>query len=204
MTFSEVVTEICSRVSDPEKDTYGDRATSLFYAGISALVSGGEWTVEDIPYLYRTKTILSKSKNENDELQISGDTNELDDGLNILKIVDIVGGKTVEKEFQPEIKYRRITHSDFNQLSVDNEYGPHSDERFYLIDLKGTDTQIVKFILSADDNMASARYKVSYIVAPLESDFTDDTQLSERFSDSFIWKVIDFAEAKIKKEIQGA
>ena len=30
-TFAEVIQEICSRVNDPDRDTYVDRAKELFY-----------------------------------------------------------------------------------------------------------------------------------------------------------------------------
>ena len=235
MTFDDLIGEICSRVNDPDRDTYATRAENLFYAGIPSLISAGGWTVEDIPYLYRTRTMDTAlaggeigSVYEDNELLISGDSNELtaiywlaEDAeviagdetagtvrsvKNVLKIIDIVDGTPDDTNaglLSPSIKYRRITHDDYSQLSIDSEYLPQSQEIFYLIDLKGTDTQIIKFIPASDGTMSGKEYKVSYIIAPKESEFGTTTELSDRFSDSFIWKVIDFAEAKLKQEITG-
>ena len=204
MLLSATITEICSRVNDPNQDTYGGRAEDLFHSGISALIGQGEWTVEDIPYLYRSTIINSENVNDKNELKIAGTTNELDYGKNIIKIVDIIYGIITLGVPVPVIKYMRITHEEFNRLSIDSEYNPQADEIFWLIDMKGSSNQYIKFYTAGGTTMASKFYKVSYVIAPLKSDFPTTTELSERFSDAFIWKVIDFAEAKIKNEIAGA
>lgn len=206
MLLSTAITEICSRVNDPNQDTYGGRAEDLFHSGISALIGQGEWTVEDIPYLYRSTIINSEQTGVNDknQLQIAGATNELDSGKNIIKIVDIVDGVLIANALAPVFKYMRITHEEFNRLSVDSEYNPQTDEIFWLIDMKGSSNQYIKFYTAGGTTMAAKDYKVSYIIAPLKSEFATSVELSERFSDAFTWKVIDFAEAKIKNEIAGA
>ena len=48
-TFDEVIQEICSRVNDPDRDTYGDRAKELFYEAAVTLVKDGNFNADDVP-----------------------------------------------------------------------------------------------------------------------------------------------------------
>mgnify|MGYP003152309925 CR=1 FL=1 len=57
MTYDGLVVEICSRVNDPDKDTFGDRASELVYEGIAALAKSGEFGKDDIPGIMKTKML---------------------------------------------------------------------------------------------------------------------------------------------------
>jgi len=48
MTYLEVLTDICSRVADPDLDSYKERAKDHFLRAIAMKINAGEYTEYDI------------------------------------------------------------------------------------------------------------------------------------------------------------
>ena len=55
MTYLEVLTDICSRVADPELDSYKERAKDHFLRAIAMKINAGEYTENDIPAFIKIK-----------------------------------------------------------------------------------------------------------------------------------------------------
>tara|TARA_Y100000310_G_C20625356_1_gene785552 strand:- start:598 stop:1251 length:654 start_codon:yes stop_codon:yes gene_type:complete len=216
MTYNEVVSEICTRVNDPDKDTYEDRAKELFFDGISTILRGGEYIIDDCPYLYRVKVIDTASNDvyAQDALVVSGSNSELIEGVgtggypNVLKIIDIVEGSSEYTQDTNSLggglKYTKISHSEYNKMISEPEYQPFPNEVFYLTDIFGWTVNSISFI--PYDRMSGVKYKVSFVMNPDKDEFVYEntsTELAERFSNAFIYRVIDYAVGKIKMELEG-
>jgi len=58
MTYLEVLTDICSRVADPDLDTYKERAKDHFLRAIAMLINEGKYTEYDIAGFVKTKATM--------------------------------------------------------------------------------------------------------------------------------------------------
>lgn len=79
MTYDELITDICSQVGDPDKDTYESRAKDLLQSAISSLVAQKQYTLSELPGFVKKKSNLALSTTAVD---ISA--------YNIIEIINIV------------------------------------------------------------------------------------------------------------------
>ncbi len=193
MTFDDITTEICTRVNDPLKDTYGDRAEQLVYEGISMLAKSGEFGEEDIPGLIKTKGIEIDELTHPYQINVYGASNDLDN-KNVLKIIGITDDPNYIERSTSTFKFIRITIEEYNRLATDTELNPFSDELFYW--------EINNFLrFFPIDRLTNQYIFVHYIVAPEE--YVDTDELVGIYSKSFIYQVINYATKQIRAEIAG-
>ena len=78
MTYLEVLTDICSRVADPDLDSYKERAKDHFFRAVTTKVN--EWVdakdyrevEQNVPGFVKTKTDVDFSDNANTEEDLNG------------------------------------------------------------------------------------------------------------------------------------
>ena len=63
MTYLQILTDICSRVADPDLDTYKERAKDHFLRALTTMVTSGEYIDSDIRGYIKLKTDLTFSTN---------------------------------------------------------------------------------------------------------------------------------------------
>lgn len=56
MLYSTIITEICSQLGDPDKDTYEDRAKLHFGRAVSYFIDAGEYGDNDLPAYRKLET----------------------------------------------------------------------------------------------------------------------------------------------------
>jgi len=191
MTFDEITTEICSRVNDPDQDTYGDRAEQLIHEAISALAKSGEYTKDDIPGLILAKTINTAELNLPYQIRIYGTTNDLNNN-NVLKILGITDNP--DRIGSPALKFIPISLEEYGRISSDSELDPLLDEvfyyehgdylRFFPIDRTPGNLIYVHYIKSPNDDLSG--------------------QMNGDYSKYFQYQIINFAVEKLRAEIAGA
>lgn len=71
MLYSDVITDICSQLGDPDKDQYESRAKAHFGRAISEFISAGQYSEEDLPYYILLKTNLSFINNPYDTSELN-------------------------------------------------------------------------------------------------------------------------------------
>ena len=220
MTYYELVQEVLRRVNDPLGDTYLDEAKEMMFDGLSSIVRSGDYIPEDCPYLYRTTTLNSSTDLSSAwSIITSGSGNELTEvdasstalPVNVMKIIDIVEGDSAYYEVATigttSLKYIKMSRELFNRAMGYASYAPLSNEVFYTIEMKGELVSLIKFIPT--DRVADVDYKITYVVTPDPAQYvygtsaSDSTNISEQYSNAFLYKVIDYAVGKIQAQIGG-
>ena len=229
MTYYELVQEVLRRVNDPLGDTYLDEAKEMMFDGLSSIVRSGDYIPEDCPYLYRTTTLNSSADLSSAwSIITSGSGNELTElgtPVNVMKIIDIVEGDSAYYKVATiggaeavassddngtltyPLKYIKMSRELFNRAMGDASYAPLSNEVFYTIEMKGELVSLIKFIPT--DRVADVDYKITYVVTPDPAQYvygtsaSTSTDISEQYSNAFLYKVIDYAVGKIQAQIGG-
>lgn len=115
MTYLEVLTDICSRVADPELDTYKDRAKDHFLRALASMITSGNFTENDIKGYIKLKTDLIFSTNPYDA-----------NALNILRIIDVMTDPLIPVDFSVYVK----EFTDMKLISYIEELRPQATEVF--------------------------------------------------------------------------
>lgn len=200
-TFDEVIQEICSRVNDPDRDTYGDRAKELFYESAVTLVKDGNFNADDCPGLITFEKVNVGQLNPKHEWLIESSQVE-DDGetpstvlgevcIRLLSIVD-----DYENNEDTEInqhKYMPISVNEYASL-IDPENRPYDDEIYYW--RMGS-----KVRFYPKESMNSQNVIVQFVKHP--QDLDDNKELQGSFSLDFIYKIINYSVSKLKEEMAG-
>lgn len=192
MTYDGLVVEICSRVNDPDKDTFGDRASELVYEGIAALAKSGEFGKDDIPGIMKTKGITIDGLANEYQIKIYGSTNELDND-SVLKIIAI----TDDPLYITDSKYKFIfiTVEELNRISNDSDLNPLSDELFFW-----EYNNNLRFY--PIDRLSGQYIYIHYIKDP--GTYDDAAELTGIYSTHFQYQVIGYATDRLRAEIAGA
>ena len=223
MTYYEIISEILTRVNDPEGDTYLDRAKQLMFEGINMIASKGDYIEEDIPGMLRNALeflhdfYLSWAPPE-DSTWNNGQ---------VLKILGITSHIRSADHGYPVYRYKKIDGEYLNKMHLDSEYEPLSNEVFYIInevagnyldvdttseavDLHGTYPTGISFHPgSRVTSGAGVLIKIKYIRSPYPpawfygTSASDSTDVSGYLSLPYIYRVIDYAALKINVEISG-
>jgi len=188
MTFDEVITEICYRVNDPDKDTYGDRAEQLFIQSVCELAVTPETRKEEMQSLI---------------VDLAGDSVEFQNGEGS---VDIPYGtlRVLDVYIEPEdlvtsaLILKAIDHEDVKRMNLEPAFEPAGSECFWY-----RVGNTIRFLLSSDwDGAARLNFTIEAIESPDSSDWTDDDMTANHgFSSGFIYKAIDGAVAKLRAEL---
>ena len=222
MTYYEIISEILTRVNDPEGDTYFDRAKQLMFEGINMIASKGDYIEEDIPGMLRNAVVY---QNDASLYWVPEEDTELGGGQ-VLKILDINTYFESEDVGYPVYRYKRIDDEYLNKMHLDSEYEPLSNEVFYIInqssdnyedpdglsnaDLMGGETTSIGFypVSRVLDNIG-VMISLRFIRSPNPSAWfygtsaSDSTDVSGYLSLPYIYRVIDYAALKINVEISG-
>jgi len=201
LTYNEAVTEACSRVNDPDKDTYGDRAGELFYEGVVTLVKSGKAGPDEVPGLFQSMLVdVSGFLSGNTMMRIvedaAGNTDLNNEScLQLISIMDDYEFEEYEETFGTitEHKYIPITLTEYRQM-VDPEMRPFEDEIYYF---RAGD--FVRFY--PDDTMSNQKLRVNFIKHPKE--YGDDDDLTGSFSLDFVYQIINYIVAQLRMEIAG-
>jgi len=224
MTYYEIISEILTRVNDPEGDTYLDRAKQLMFEGINMIASKGDYIDEDIPGMLRVAMVEQTSPNL---FWAPEEDTELGGGQ-VLKILGITASYRADELSNPfpAYRYKRIDDEYLNKMHLDSEYEPLSNEVFYIInqssdnyedpdgssyyDLMGGKVTAIGFypVSRVLDNIG-VMISLRFIRSPNPSAWfygtsaSDSTDVSGYLSLPYIYRVIDYAALKINVEISG-
>ncbi len=189
MTYLEVLTDICSRVADPELDTYKDRAKDHFLRAIALLINEEKFTVNDIQGFIKYKTDVDFSD--------AGDTEDLN-GLGIFKILNYFLPPGTDKKVIITIK----DPSELNKMSSIETLQPTDNDLFIYqvgsnlyglvgsgtpVFTLGVDILIMEYIEDIDDSgwvdstdlQAAANFQLSYTFTRTCIDIASKTLLDE-------------------------
>jgi len=87
MTYLEILTDICSRVADPDLDTYKERAKDHFLRAIAMLINEGKYTESDIAGFVKIK----------DNLNFPNGVEDIN-ALKVFKILDFYMSPGIDKD----------------------------------------------------------------------------------------------------------
>jgi len=196
LSYFNLVSEILSRVNDPDGDTYLARAKELSYEGICAMVLG-EYGREGYPSLMKSEQLTVEDLGTEYRVIIAGSGNELvSDVLKVIKITDDFEN-TEPNVTITEHRYIEIDMSKYNRLN-DIDERPFIDEIYYY-----RQGDYIYFYPLED--MSNQNIIVHYIASPDEYVYTEagSTELTGLYSLDFLYKVIDYGAGRIRAEQSG-
>ncbi len=187
MTYLEVLTDICSRVADPELDSYKERAKDHFLRAIMTIVEANAYTENDIKGYLKLKTDLVFSTNPYDA-----------SALKLFKILEIMPDPLVPNDFSAYLK----EFSELNLMSQIAELQPKLTDVF--IYQVGINIYAVYNTSASNFTVASDTFYMKYIEDIDGSAWTDSTDLTATpifFNDSFIRRAIEIASKTLLDEV---
>lgn len=216
-TFGDAKNEVLANVNDPDGDVYSSRAKDFIFEGINMIVYGNDYINEDIPGMILNEKIDLATLDGGQSFQWTSPRLTGESGLfsgHVLKILSITPDTSANDN---RYTFRRVDDRYINKMETDSHYRPMSDEIFYHInritspseyanpddeDTPDNFTVKVKFfpdnITTEDDS-----FIFSYIRSPNPDSWVDATVMAGYFSMPFIYKVINYATEKIKKQQAG-
>lgn len=197
MTFTDVVTEICTRVNDPDKDTYGLRAESAFLQAICELAISEETQLEEIQEL--VQEIEASDNGSSGPVDFVGGEAAQDIPYGTLKVIDVY--ITPEDLVNTELTLKEVTHDEIKRTKLEPSFLPGGNECFWY----RVKNQI-RFLLSGEWGSDDAvGFRIQAIVNPESTEWGEEDLTSDRgYSLGFLYRCIDNAVAKIRLEIAGA
>ncbi len=207
MTYDEIKREIGKRLGDPDLTKYRGLIGNYFLQGVCDLALSGEFMKVEMPYLYRSKGFHSSGVEDPVtaspyQLRLTGPDKEVDE--NVLKIISIVQGFQYQESVD-YLKYIEITDDEYNRMAVDSEMQPLANEVFWFQDIVSDTEAYIRFYPHIRMEETDRYYFLNFLVSPDKNDFNlenDTRDLSERFSNNFIYKLIDYVVARIKGKIE--
>ena len=198
MTFGDAVTEICTRVNDPERDTYEDRAATLFVQAVCEIAVAEDTRLEEMQEL-----LVDVEAMENDDtgtlkgVTFSGGESFLNIPYGTLKVLDVY--------IDPQdlavttMTLKKVTHDEIKRTKLEPSFLPTGDECFWY----RVGNQI-RFLLSSEVNVGSdlLHFTVQTIVNPDSNNWgTNDLVNDNGYSLGFLYRCIDNAVAKLRAEV---
>lgn len=185
MTYAEAITDILSRVDDPNGDTYETRAKQLFRNAVISLAISNEVSNEDILTLLNLKTEETPTSGKWDIYSIFGS--------NLLRIVKIYAHPYSSGQ---NILLTETDIETWNQIRTDDTLEPiaaRNEVRWCKIGKE------IHFYNKYSSYYSEKHINVIYITRP--GTFSDSDELIGDYSELFINMVMDMATANLKKEI---
>jgi len=196
MTFDEIVTEVCTRVNDPDKDTYGGRAETLFIQAVCELAIDSpleeiqELIIDGIPLIDVDDEGTSMTAVEflNYEASFSipyGTLKVLD---LFIDPADLVVSDLILKE---------IDHDEVKRMKLEPAFKPAGNECFwYRI---GNE---IRLLLSEDwTGGLIINFTFQIINSPDKDNWTGDMTTGHGYSKGFVFKCIENAVGKLRAEL---
>ena len=180
MLYSTVITEICSQLGDPDKDTYEDRAKLHFGRAVSYFINAGEYGNNDLPAYRKLKTDVSFTGTP-----LSYDLSSLG---TIVRIENIFIDPSDDGLYG--ITVTMVDSEQVAQISAESILRPTaSDVWIYKV---GTTLYLVQSSPS-DFNASTDTLFLIYIIDPQIDTWADNTVVTDKFSMKFINKCIERA-----------
>ena len=190
MTYLEVVTDICSRVNDPELDAHKERAKDHFLRAIATKINNNEFTENDIAGFVKLKTDV--------DFGDAGDTENLN-ALKVFKILDLFTPPGTDKDVI--ITFQETDQ--LNKISMLETLQPSKYDLFiYLVGntLYAYTGSTPNFALGVDN------LYMKYIADINDDGWVDSTDFQGASSfimtSTFMRACIDIASETLLKEIQ--
>ena len=184
-SFEDITTEICTRVNDPLKDTYGERAESLFVQAVCELAI--ETPIEEIQEL--VVDIASS------DVVFANHEASVDITKGTLKVIDVF----IEPEelVTSKLILKAVDHDDIKRMNLEPAYKPAGNECFWY---RAGNT--IRFLLSNDwDGSDELNFTIQSIFSPDKTKWTGSMIDSHGYSRGFLYRCIDNAVAKLRAEL---
>ena len=184
-TFDDIVTEICTRVNDPLKDTYGDRAESLFVQAVCELAV--DTPIEEIQEL-----VVGIANSNVDFFNHEASVNITKGTLKVMDVfidsADLVTSDLILKA---------VDHDDIKRMNLEPAYKPAGNECFwYRIG------NTIRFLLSEDwEGENVLNFTIQSIFSPNKTNWTASMIDDHGYSRGFLYRCIDNAVAKLRAEL---
>lgn len=186
MLYSDVLTDICSQLGDPDKVEYEERAKDHFARAISQLAMSGEFNEGD---LHGYEKLSTSTDFSSQPVDISG--------LNALFIKNITSplDSLMTSTDRYEVRFISIEEA---QSVVSNPDAQPEDEEVYVYRI-GDDLRYVQSS-GSNWNPSTMSLWIFYVEDFDNSGWVDATDLETYFRASFIRKCITIAVQTIKQE----
>ena len=197
MTFGDAVTEICTRVNDPERDTYEDRAATLFIQAVCEIAVAEDTSLEEIQELLVEVEALEDDEGEQISITFAGGESFFDIPFGTLKVLDVY--MKPEDLVGTTLTLKKVTHEEIKRTKLEPAFLPTGDEGFWY----RVGNQI-RFLLSSEVNIGSdlLHFTVQTIVNPNSNNWGNNDLVTENgYSLGFLYKCIDNAVAKLRVEV---
>ena len=197
MTFGDAVTEICTRVNDPERDTYEDRAATLFIQAVCEIAVAEDTSLEEIQELLVEVEALEDDEGEQISITFAGGESFFDIPFGTLKVLDVY--MKPEDLVGTTLTLKKVTHEEIKRTKLEPAFLPTGDECFWY----RVGNQI-RFLLSSEVNIGSdlLHFTVQTIVNPNSNNWGNNDLVTEKgYSLGFLYKCIDNAVAKLRAEV---
>jgi len=197
MTFGDAVTEICTRVNDPERDTYEDRASSLFVQAVCEIAVAEDTRLEEMQELLVEVEALEDDEGEQIGITFIGGESFFDIPFGTLKVLDVY--MKPEDLVGTTLTLKKVTHEEIKRTKLEPAFLPTGDECFWY----RVGNQI-RFLLSSEVAIEGKmlRLIVQTIVNPDSNNWgTADLVNDNGYSLGFLYKCIDNAVAKLRAEV---
>ena len=189
MTFEEITTEICTRVNDPLKDTYGERAEQLFTQAVCELAVADDANPEEMQELI-TDIAGDSVVFGNNEAKV-----EIPKGT--LRVLDVY----IEPEnlVTSDLILKAVTHDEIKRMNLEPAYKPAGDECFWY-----RVGNTIRFLLSRDWEGAT---EIDFTILAIDGadptvwETGDDMTSGHGYSRGFLYRCIDNAVAKLRLEL---
>ena len=189
MTYLEVLTDICSRVADPELDSYKERAKDHFLRAIAMKINAKEYTENDIPAFVKIKA--------NVDFGSVGAIEDLN-GLKIFKILSFFLPPGTDKDCIITFK----EGEDLNKISALETLQPTANDLFIY---RGGNTLYPVVGATPVFTVGADNISMKYIEDIDDSAWVDGTDLqaaaSFQLSFTFMRTCIDIASKTLLDEV---
>ena len=198
MTFGDAVTEICTRVNDPERDTYEDRAATLFVQAVCEIAVAEGTGLEEIQELLVDVDAMEDDAGASVGVSFAGIEASLDIPHGTLKVLDVFidpedfAGTTT-------LTLKGVTHNEIKRTKLEPSFLPTGDECFWY----RVGNQI-RFLLSKEVDIGSdiLSFTVQTLVNPDSNNWGISDLVNDKgYSLGFLYRCIDNAVAKLRAEV---
>ena len=198
MTFGDAVTEICTRVNDPERDTYEDRAATLFVQAVCEIAVAEDTRLEEMQELLVEVDAMEDGAGASTGVSFAGTEASLDIPHGTLKVLDVFidpedfAGTTT-------LTLKGVTHNEIKRTKLEPSFLPTGDECFWY----RVGNQI-RFLLSKEVDIGSdiLSFTVQTLVNPDSNNWGISDLVNDKgYSLGFLYKCIDNAVAKLRVEV---
>ena len=198
MTFGDAVTEICTRVNDPERDTYEDRAATLFVQAVCEIAVAEDTRLEEMQELLVEVDAMEDGAGASTGVSFAGTEASLDIPHGTLKVLDVFidpedfAGTTT-------LTLKGVTHNEIKRTKLEPSFLPTGDECFWY----RVGNQI-RFLLSKEVDIGSdiLSFTVQTLVNPDSNNWGISDLVNDKgYSLGFLYRCIDNAVAKLRAEV---